>query len=377
MKILVTSIIDLKKSQHNRPHQFVRYLSKNHEITVLSINDWWKGKQGDLNSYSSDFGNIFKDVDFHYLTERKIPPIVQEVLLTKENKELSKEDFDVHLNYNCLVTGYRASKNFKTVFDLADDLPGMIANSPQVPNVLKPCGRALGKFFLKKDFKYADYVTLTTESLKETYKIPEEHSELIPNGVDTELFKNDPNAKEELGLNGFIVGYVGVLRCWVDLRPVFEALKYLDNEIKLLVVGSEGNFQENKELAKKYGVADRVIFTGMVPYTQVPKYVSAMDVGIIPFASNEVSQNALPIKLFEYLACEKPVISSELGPVKSKFSEDVLFASSCEDYVDKISMLYEDEKLRRKLGKKGRKISERYNWESITAKLEKILIEVA
>ncbi|MCE7698058.1 MAG: glycosyltransferase [Methanobacterium paludis] len=377
MKILVTSIVDLKKSQHNRPHQFVKYLSKHHDITVLSINDWWKGNQGDLNSYSSDFNDIFKGVDFHYLTERKVPPILQEVLFTKKNKELCRENFDVHLNYNCLVTGYRASKNFKTVFDLADDLPEMIATSPQVPNILKPFGKSLGNFFLNKDIKYADHVTVTTESLKETYKIPDAQAELIPNGVDTNIFKNDPKAKEELGLNGFIVGYVGVLRGWVDFKPVFEALKCLDNEIKLLIVGSEGRFQENKELAKKCGVADRVIFTGMIPYSLVPKYVSAMDVGIIPFRLNEVSQNALPIKLFEYFACEKPVISSEIVPVKSSFPEDVLFASNCEDYVDKIAMLYEDKGLRRKLGKNGRKISEKHNWKNITAKLEKTLIRVA
>ena len=45
MKILMTSIVDLKKSQHNRPHQLVKYLSKKHEITVHSINDWWNGGQ--------------------------------------------------------------------------------------------------------------------------------------------------------------------------------------------------------------------------------------------------------------------------------------------------------------------------------------------
>lgn len=231
MKILVTSIVDLKKSQHNRPHQFVKYLSKNHEVTVLSINDWWKGKQGDLNHYSSDFDDIFEGVDFHYLTERKISPILQEVLFNKKNKELSKEKFDVHLNYNCLVTGYKASKNFNTVFDLADDLPEMIATSPQIPNFLKSFGRNLGQFYLKKDIKHANYVTLTTQSLKEVYNVPDEKAEFIPNGVNTKLFKNYSNAKEELGLCGFIIGYVGVLRSWVNFKPVFEALKFLDKDI--------------------------------------------------------------------------------------------------------------------------------------------------
>lgn len=377
MKILFTSIVDLKKSQHNRPHQFVKYLSKNHEITVLSINDWWKGNQSDLISYSSDFNDIFEKIDYHYLTKRHISPIFQEMFFTKKIRELSKEDFDVHLNYNCLVSGYRASKSFKTVFDLADDLPEMIAISPQIPNFLRPLGRLLGNYYLKKDIKYSDYVTLTDESLKRAYNISDTKAKIVPNGVDTTNFKNVPNAKEELDLDGFIVGYVGVLRGWVDFKPVFKALKQLNSEIKLLIVGSEGFFEENKELAKKCGVADRVIFTGMVPYSKVPQYISAMDIGIIPFKEGEVAFNALPIKLFEYFACEKPVITSELSPIKSNFSDVVLFASNYKDYIKNIQMLYEDKELRNKLGQKGRKISENYNWKNISYKLEKILINAA
>ena len=138
----------------------------------------------------------------------------------------------------------------------------------------------------------------------------------------------------------------------------------------------EGFLDENKELAKKYGVADRVIFTGMVPYSEVPQYVSAMDIGIIPFKEGEVSFNALPIKLFEYFACEKPVISSELIPIKSNFSDVVLFVSNTKDYINNIQMLYEDEELSKKLGRRGRNISENYQWKFITAKLEKVLLKL-
>ncbi len=83
MKIFITSIVDLKNSQHNRPHQFIKYLSKNHEITVLSINDWWKGDQGDLKSYSSLFADFLDNVDYHYLTDKKISPIYRKFCLQK------------------------------------------------------------------------------------------------------------------------------------------------------------------------------------------------------------------------------------------------------------------------------------------------------
>ena len=90
MKILITSLVDLNKSQHNRPHQFVKYLSMNHDVTVLSVNDWWKGNQGDLESYADDFGDFLGNIDYHYITNMKIPPFIQELLSTKKVKIFRK-----------------------------------------------------------------------------------------------------------------------------------------------------------------------------------------------------------------------------------------------------------------------------------------------
>ncbi|MDP3103975.1 MAG: hypothetical protein Q8M95_05140 [Candidatus Methanoperedens sp.] len=39
----IYQLLNLKKSKHNRPHQLVKHLSEKHDITVRSINDWWKG----------------------------------------------------------------------------------------------------------------------------------------------------------------------------------------------------------------------------------------------------------------------------------------------------------------------------------------------
>ena len=67
-------------------------------------------------------------------------------------------------------------------------------------------------------------MTVTTDMLKIAYSIPDGKCEVISNGVDTNLFRNYGDAKEEPGLDGFIIGYVGVLREWIDLEPVFMAL---------------------------------------------------------------------------------------------------------------------------------------------------------
>ena len=373
----MTSIVDLKKSQHNRPHQFVKYLSKKHDVTVLSINDWWKGGQDNLESYSNDFNDIFKRIDYLYLTDKKVSPILQELLFRKKIKEVFKEDFDVHLNYSTLISGYIAAKKIKTVYDMADDLGAMIKESPQIPRLLRPFGGVLGNFMMGKNIERAEKVTVTTEMLKKTYNIPNDKCEVVPNGVDRNLFRNYGDTKEELGLDGFILGYVGVLREWVDLEPVFMALNDLDKEIEMVVVGKEGRFDENVRLAEKCGVSDKVTFTGMVPYSQVPKYISAMDICVIPFKRNAISENALPLKLFEYMACEKPVISTELPGVKAVAGNKVSYAENEEEYKEKIVKLYKDEDLRGWMGKTGREfVGIDYSWEKIVGKMERTLLTI-
>lgn len=377
MKILITSIVDLKKSQHNRPHQFVKYLSKNHEVTVVSINDWWKGGQDNLESYSQEFTDIFDRVSYFYLTDKKISPILQEILCMKKVNQVIKGKFDIHLNYNTLVSGYIAAQKIKTVYDLADDLSSMVKSSPQIPNSLRPFGGLVADALIKKNIHRSELVTVTLENLATSCNIPFNKYKIISNGVDISLFKYHSSAKQSLNLEGFIIGYVGVLREWVDLKPVFLALKELSSDIKLLIVGKEGYFEENVRLAKLCGVTDRVIFPGMIPYSQVPKYISSMDICLIPFRKDGVSENALPLKLFEYFACERPVVSSKIQGVKKAVGSLVMYADSVDDYKEVFKILYDDSNLRHNMGIAGREFVERnYDWKTVCKKLENVLIDV-
>ena len=394
MKILATSIVDLKKSAHNsRLHQFLNYLTKRHEITVLCINDWWKKRWDDKSAeYSKDFEEDFSRIKIVYLTERRISPILQEIYAIKTVNPILKKirynDFDIHFNYNTLITGYAVTKKMKSVgvssiYDIADDLPEMIRTSPQVNNLLRPVGGFIGDLAMKRNIHISKKVTFTTDSLRQSCGIPLDKSELIPNGVDTELFRKYPSdeIKRDLGINSsFVVGHVGVLREWIDLEPLFRAVKQLSKtlDISLLIVGGGIGYEENIELAKKYGLLKNVIFTGTIPYTQVPKYISCMDVCVIPFKLDAVSQNSLPLKLFEYMACEKPVISTKVGGIMAAVQHRVLYASNSEEYKEKIIELYRNEALRRKMELEGRKfVKENYNWSKITPKLEEVLKAVA
>ena len=282
------------------------------------------------------------------------------------------------MNYNSLIAGYEISKQIPTVFDIADDLPAMINASPQIPVPLRPLGLAVGSYCLKKEIAQAQHITLTCGGLQRIYRIPDAKSDVLPNGVDIEFFSKAGKAKAEVGSDGFVIGYVGVLREWVDLEPVFRALKELDNRIKMLVVGKEGNFRETVDLAENCGVEDRVTFTGQVDYKQVPQYIAAMDVCVIPFKLGRISQSALPLKLFEYMACAKPVLSSPLDGVKKVAGDVVQYCSSAADYAEAITALHGDEALGERRGARGKKLIQTgYDWDGICRKLEGILTRVA
>jgi len=381
MDILITSIVDLRKSAHNRLHQFIKHLSKKNHIDIICINDYWKERQTDVTCYGKEFDKILSNVNIIHLTDKKISPYWQELFsATVINKALKEWSYDVHFNYNTLISGLMMANKLKkrdtnTVYDIADNLPGMIRTSPQVPSIIRPLGGVVGNVALRKNIQIASKVTVVTKFLEDICSVPKGKSEILPNGVDTQLFKNylSTEKKSKLGIdNNFVIGYVGVLREWVNLEPVFAAVNHINkDDIKILIVGEEGRFNETKNLVEKYDIKDKVIFTGTVPYEEVPKYISCTDVCLIPFFKNKVTEDPCPLKLFEYMACEKPVISTVyINAVQDR----ILYASTVEDYKNRLSELYKKEEVREQFGKNGRSfVKQFYDWSDISLNLEKLL----
>jgi len=379
MKILITAIIDIRKTAPNRLHHFIKYLSEKHDITVICLNDSWKAKQVNIESQYKDFKEIISNINVQYITENPVSPIRQEIFspfYINNIKELQREKFDIIFNYNTLVSGYYLAKKLKVhiVYDIADDLPAMIGNSPQIPAGFRSIGKWIGKIMVNKTIHQAVFVCAISDAFRKDYLIPQEKFQIIPNGVDTSIFKKViSSVRKDLGIeSGFVLGYVGVLREWVDLSPVYQALKKLD-ATKLLVVGQEGLYQENKELVKNLGIEDKVIFTGNVPYADVPKYIAAMDVCLIPFKDNDISHNAVPLKLFEYIACEKPVISTNLEGVRNSIGDRILYCDNSDDYYSTILKLKKEGVPMKSLQNNRKYIEEHYEWRSIGMCVERIL----
>lgn len=146
--------------------------------------------------------------------------------------------------------------------------------------------------------------------------------EFVPDGVDTDNTQpvNATPLRAQLGLeNNLVVGLVGTLS-WSERHQmcygwdIIAALKLLpDQAVKALLVGDGNGRSILEKQAREFGVADRVIFTGQIPYDRLPEYLSAMDVCISTQSNNLVGWVRTTGKLPLYLACGKYVIATDVG----------------------------------------------------------------
>jgi len=377
MKILVVSIVDIEKSAPQRPHHFIRYLAKTHDVTIICVNDNWKNV--DSAKYHLNENAYFEGIKLIYFTEKIIGPIYQELFIRflLEKKELGS--YEVIYNYNTLVSGKYIAKLLKIpmVYDIADDLPEMLAASPQIPKPLRSLAKFAGIHLVKRNIKKSARVEATSEVFKDIFSIETDKFSLIPNGVNTTLFcpmdaSSELISRFSIKKHDFVLGYIGVLREWVDLTPIYTALTEISC-LKLLVVGEEGGLDANKSLVREMGLSDRIIFAGAVPYEKIPQYLSVCDACLIPFRKNMISQNAIPLKLFEYMACDKPVISSHLDGVKSIAGDNIYYADTSREYEEVIKYLIKNTENMKPMREF---VIANYDWNSLSKRLEHILESV-
>ena len=101
------------------------------------------------------------------------------------------------------------------------------------------------------------------------------------------------------------------------LRRVPQAVQQIPN-FKLLVVGGGEQDADLAETVARLGLTDSVILTGMVPYQQVPRYLSLAHLALNPFEINDITRDIIPIKILQYQAAGLPVLSTPLPDVVLK-----------------------------------------------------------
>ncbi len=240
---------------------------------------------------------------------------------------------------------------------------------------------------LKKALGFSDKIIAVTPGIKanleSVYRIPGEKITVVSNGANTSLFKPlaQDSCRRDLGLDleTPYVCFVGNLAPWQGVEYLVKAAPSILSrypECRFLIVGDGVMKNELLNLSRELGLEDRFIFTGVVPYDRVPVYINASDVCAAPFILARNAKIGLsPLKLYEYMACGKPVVASAISGVT-----DALEASkggvsvppeNPETLAEAISKLLENQELRANMGSKGLSyVTENYSWYSVAKQVD-------
>jgi glycosyltransferase involved in cell wall biosynthesis len=387
LRILITTIVDPKRSAYGRLHAFAGHLSKAHDVTILSVNDSWKGSQSAAKRYGEEFQKTLGGVSTAFLTEGEKSLVRQELFSKKPLKKfLSQRDsFDLILDYNTLSIGRRAQGlggNIPRIYDLADDLVDLVRSSPQLSRPVAPFAAMFAGRLIAKSVRKAVFVTGTTGPLLDRFDVPQSKKRVIPNGVP-ESFLAAVSKEQMIDVRKepgeFLIGYVGVLREWVDFKPVFEAMKAAGQRfpVRLAIIGEEGDKEKVRALAESMDISQSVTMLGTVPHEKIRDYLSSCDCGIVPFAMTKTSDFALPLKIFEYFSAGISVISSPIRAVKDEFPDTVWVYEDSEQLAKILSEIRSDRAAAKTRVEKGMsRVAKEFTWSGVLGKLDE-LIQVA
>jgi glycosyltransferase involved in cell wall biosynthesis len=176
----------------------------------------------------------------------------------------------------------------------------------------------------------ADHVFVAPPALVEAKKAINPSTTFSPHGVDVELFaatQADVTAlpAAAASLRRPVVGYFGLIAAWTDLELI-EWLAHSRPDWTFLLVGHAS--VDVSALAS----LSNIRLVGAQPYESLPGWAKAFDVAIIPYRLNQQVRNANPLKLREYLATGKPVVSVA-SPEINRFSDLVHVADGRESFL--------------------------------------------
>jgi len=196
----------------------------------------------------------------------------------------------------------------------------------------------------------------------------------IPNGVDT-LFLDTPRATLRNEFGEYSMVYVGSFGGWSNLLKLIQATSLLTRicpAIKLVLVGEGPEIPGAKELVKSLRLTENVVFLGLVPREKVPGIINGCEIALCPRQKNLWGDSSFPIKVIEYTALGKKIVSSNVEEVTSLgFPNITLYDDSkgVEELANGIMTAFNTDIDQNET----RKLAYRYTWKDMAQQFHSIL----
>jgi len=288
--------------------------------------------------------------------------------LEKKGRELGKKE-----KYDFVLTIFHP-------FHLVPNAAISCANNLGIPSIIKvddaiyekssgikSIQRKIEKIISTRSLSKASKIlvsnTPSKEIMKSYYKINEEKISIVPNGVDLSFFKTKNRDPNKIVFSGVMYHHRG-LDVLLDAAP--NIVKEVP-ETKLVLLGDGPEMKKLKEIVRQNNLESNIEFKGWIDRKDIPEHLSNASIGIGPLKRTTVTENALPIKVLEYMASSLPIIAKTgtLPDDVLKDNENGWFIENSSELSEKIIKLEQNPELVKKMGKNSLNMVQKFSWERI------------
>ncbi|OGF31082.1 hypothetical protein A2533_03510 [Candidatus Falkowbacteria bacterium RIFOXYD2_FULL_35_9] len=260
-------------------------------------------------------------------------------------------------SYNTLFIDFIGKLNEKLfVFDTVDNW----SEHPEYLK-LKPKVKILQNYQTIAD--KANLIFTVSNSLVDFYSALNRSKDIywIPNGVDYDFFNNENMADQQTKLDncqGPIIGYLGTIEERFDIDLLVEVAK-ANTEKTIAICGPVWDGVK-KQMQNKTRNLENIIFTGRIDYKLAPAYLNKFDVAIMPHKVNDFVKSMNPMKMYEYLACGKPIVSTKVAGIE-QFDDLIYSSNDTVEFINLITKALAEDNLDKQ--QKRRQASKNCSWD--------------
>ena len=391
MRLVVVQETDwLQRGPHQQHHLFERLSARGHEVVVVDFEilytPWPAAPLVAPRMEWSDMSRVNPEARVRVIRPAtvRLPGLARITSLVTFYRELARivRSFrpDLIVDY-AISTGVSAlaiarSQRIPFVMHVIDALHTLAPH-----RWIWPLARSFEMLLLRN----ADATIYINEELKDygvSLGARPRKASTVRTGVDLERFRPGRDTSElrrkwSIAADDVLLVFIGWLYHFSGVDTIMHMLPDMPPTLKMLVVGSGEAESRLQALRDSLGLHDRVVFAGRQEYESMPDFMTAADVCLMCSELNPVTRHIVPIKTFEYLACGRPVLASELPGVMREVppGNGIIYAPKNE-LLPALQRLLEPT-VRERDGRKARAFAKKHcDWSKLTDSFEQALSSI-
>jgi len=200
---------------------------------------------------------------------------------------------------------------------------------------------------------------------------------IVSNTPDMRIFRSDASIERHDYVQLVYAGFIQARGLDIIVESLAK-VRDIGVPVKFVVIGDGHYLEQLKQITRRLRLEDMVEFKGWVQNTLIPSYIRASDIGVIPHNKNPHSDTTIPNKLFDYMACAKPVIVSNASPLQRIVEAErcglVFSAGSVESFTEALKRMLLNPAAAEEMGRNGAAAVRRlYNWGQDSAVLKRVV----